>query len=133
LVALGVSELTLVLCFGTGLLAAAPASVVAFFAGAAPNYVLNRTWVWRRQGRVEMRSELLPYLAISLATLALAALATSVAAHVAPGGDGARTAFVAAAYLATSMILFVTKFFAYQRFVFRSGEVPELSQETLTI
>jgi hypothetical protein len=80
-----------------------------------------------------MRAELVPYVAISLATLGLAALPTSVAGQVAPAGESARTAFVAAADLATYMILFVTKFFAYHRFVFRPRAVSELSQETLTI
>ena len=133
IVALVVSELTLVICFGTGLMAAAAASVVAFFAGAVPNYLLNRAWVWKRRGRVQMRSELVPYVAISLATLGLAALATSLAADLAPDGNSTRTAFVAAAYLVTYGVLFIAKFFAYQRFVFRSSSTSELSQEVLTM
>lgn len=118
-IALAVSEVTLVVCFATGWTTAAMASVLAFFAGAVPNYLLNRSWVWRRRGQVEVRGELVPYVAISLATLGLAAIATTFAAHLAPGGNGARTAFVAVAYLLTYGVLFVAKFFAYQHFVFQ--------------
>ena len=118
-VALAVSEVTLVVCFATGWTSAATASVLAFFAGAVPNYLLNRSWVWKRRGQVEVRRELVPYVAISLATLGLAALATTLAAQLAPDGSTARTAFVALAYLATYGVLFVAKFFAYQHFVFR--------------
>jgi putative flippase GtrA len=118
-VAFLVSELTLVVVFGTGLLGAAAASVVAFFAGAIPNYLLNRCWVWRQRGRIELRGELVPYVLISLATLGIAALTTTVAATVAPQGTAARTALVALAYFITYGLLFVGKFVAYQRFVFR--------------
>ena len=118
-IALAVSEVALVVCFATGWTTAAMASVLAFFAGAVPNYLLNRVWVWRRRGQVEVRGELVPYVAISLATLGLAALATTLAAHLSPAGNDARTAFVAVAYLLTYGVLFVAKFFAYQHFVFR--------------
>lgn len=122
-VALAVSEVTLVLCFATGCTSAAVASVLAFFAGAVPNYLLNRSWVWKRRGQVEVRRELVPYVTISLATLGLAALATTLAAQWAPAGSATRTAFVALAYLATYGVLFVAKFFAYQHFVFQ-GPAP---------
>jgi len=125
-VALAVSEVTLVVCFATGWTSAATASVVAFFAGAIPNYVLNRSWVWKHRGPVEVRREIVPYVGISLATLGLAALATTLAARLAPAGSTASTAFVALAYLATYGILFVVKFFAYQRFVFRRPASPDV-------
>ena len=55
LVAAATSEIVLVVCYGTGLLGTTAASIVAFFAGAVPNYVLNRRWVWQRRGRVPIR------------------------------------------------------------------------------
>jgi putative flippase GtrA len=117
-VAFATSEVTLIVCFGSGLMSAAWASVVAFFAGAIPNYVLNRSWVWGRRGRPHVRRELVPYVLVSVATLVIAAFATSVAADVAPGGHGTQTLFVAVAYLVTYGVLFVAKFVIYQRVIF---------------
>ena len=124
-VAFAVSELTLVLAFGTGLLGPAAASVVAFFAGAVPNYVLNRNWVWRQRGRIDLRGELVPYVLVSLATLGIAALATTAAAGMAPAGKAARTSLVAFAYFLTYGLLFVGKYVAYQRFVFRDPSLTD--------
>ena len=92
-VALATSEVALVLLFGTGLVGAGPAAVIAFFCGAIPNYVLNRSWVWKRRGSPRVGREFVPYVLVSLATLLLAALATTFAARIAPGGETAQTVF----------------------------------------
>ena len=118
IVAFAVSEAALIFFFGTGLVGAAAASVLAFVAGAIPNYFLNRSWVWNRRGRINVRRELVPYVLVSVATLAVAAIATTAAAAIAPSGRGAQTLFVAMAYLATYGALFVAKFAVYHRFIF---------------
>ena len=118
------SEVTLVVLYGSGALPATAASVAAFFAGAVPNYVLNRQWVWKRRGRIGWRTELLPYAAVSLVSLAAAAAATAWASAAAPGGHTTRTAFVAVAYLATYGSLFLAKFAVYQRVVFADRAEP---------
>ena len=118
IVAFGTSEIVLLVTFGTGLLGASVASVVAFVAGAIPNYVLNRRWVWGQRGRVRVGRELVPYIAISLITLVAAAAATGWAASVASDDGVERVIFVGAAYLVTYGVLFVLKFVAYDRFVF---------------
>src|SRR5258706_6906270 len=83
IVAFATSEVVLLVTFGTGLLDASVASVVAFVAGAIPNYLLNRRWVWGQRGRVRVGRELVPYIAISLVTLIAAAAATGLAASIA--------------------------------------------------
>jgi putative flippase GtrA len=118
IVAFVVSEVALIFFFGTGLVGAAAASVLAFVAGAIPNYFLNRSWVWNRRGRISVRRELVPYVLVSVVTLCVAAIATVAAARLAPSGRGAQTVFVAAAYLATYGALFVAKFAVYHRFIF---------------
>ncbi|HEY7440223.1 MAG TPA: GtrA family protein [Acidimicrobiia bacterium] len=120
-VALGTSELVLVLCYSSGWLGTTGASVVAFFAGAIPNYVLNRRWVWERRGRPDFRREVVLYAVVSGLSLVAAALATAFAAAIAPGGKTAQVVFVAAAYLATYGGLFVAKFIALHLFVFERG------------
>ena len=71
-----------------------------------------------------MHRELAPYMLVSVLTLLIAALATTSAAAVAPGGRRLQTVFVSIAYLATYGSLFVAKYSVYQRFVFRSAEGP---------
>ena len=97
IVAFATSEIVLLVTFGTGLLGASVASVVAFVAGAIPNYVLNRRWVWGQRGRVRVGRELVPYIAISLITLVAAAAATGWAASVASDDELKRLIFVGAA------------------------------------
>jgi putative flippase GtrA len=128
IVAFAVSEAALIFFFGTGLVGAGAASVLAFMAGAIPNYFLNRSWVWKRSGRIAIRSELVPYALVSVATLILAALATTVAAAIAPGGHDAQTLFVGVAYFGTYGTLFVAKFVVYQRFIFGDDASGRRSQ-----
>ncbi len=126
-VALATSEVALVLLFGTGLVGAGWAAVIAFFCGAVPNYVLNRSWVWKRRGGPRVGREFVPYVLVSLATLLLAALATTFAAGIAPGGDTAQTVFVAIAYLVANGVLFVAKFVIYHLFLFGDGAPERIS------
>ena len=118
IIAAATSEITLVVLYGTGLLGATWASVVAFFAGAIPNYVLNRHWVWKRRDAIRFRRELGPYILVSLLSLAAATAATSWAASVAPHDHTLRVLFVGAAYLGTYGVLFVLKFVVYQVSIF---------------
>jgi putative flippase GtrA len=120
-VAIVTSEVTFVLCYGTGLLGTTGASVTAFLAGAIPNYVLNRSWAWERRGRVHVGREVILYAAVSIVSLVAAALVTGWVSRFAPhltASQAARTALVAASYLVTYGLLFVLKFVIFQRVVF---------------
>jgi putative flippase GtrA len=125
IIAFSCSELTLIICYGSGLLGAAAASVVAFFAGAIPNYILNRRWVWGRRGRVDVWRELVPYVGVSVAGLVIAALTTSLAASLAPGGHAASTVAVAIAYVVTYGVLFIVKFAIYHNVIFNERAPDE--------
>ena len=120
-VAIVTSEITFVLCYGTGWLGTTAASVVAFVAGAIPNYVLNRSWAWERRGRPNVSREVILYAVVSIVSLVSAAVVTGwvsrIATHV-TGSHTGRTTLVAAAYLATYGFLFILKFVIFQRVVF---------------
>ena len=118
IVAFAVSEAALIFFFGTGLVGAAVASVLAFVAGAFPNYFLNRSWVWNRRGRINVRRELVPYVLVSVRDPGRRRHSHDRRGPIAPSGRGAQTLFVAMAYLATYGALFVAKFAVYHRFVF---------------
>ena len=68
-------------------------TIVAFVAGAIPNWTLNRRWTWKVEGRVAFGREIVAYLVISATTLVILSLATEradqlVKAHTSQPGTG---------------------------------------------
>jgi putative flippase GtrA len=118
------SQLTLTGLFWLGGVNATTASLVAFVAGAIPNFVVNWKWTWGRSGRPALLRELLPYIAIivggGLAATALTTLTDHVLAPLVTD-RGARTITLDIAYLSSYAILFVLKFALLDR-VFRRGK-----------
>ncbi len=122
LVAMVCSELVLVGAynFGAGPQAAA---ILAWAAGALPNYVLNRRWAWRVESRTraERVRELALYWVITLATAALAVFATTATDAWIKGtvtSRGEQSVLLAAAYLLAYGVVFVAKFVLFDRLVF---------------
>jgi putative flippase GtrA len=116
------SEATLVVCYGLLGLSPVWSSVLAWLAGALPNYWLNRSWTWRQRGRPSLRREVAPYAAIILATLVLAALATKgVDAALAGRGSDVRTVLVAATFLGVYVVMFVVRYLLLDRLFARLG------------
>ena len=120
-VALGTSVVTFavlyVLHVGT-----TTASIVAFFAGAIPNWILNRRWAWEVTGKVEVVREVIGYAIVSLIAVGLSSLATGatnswVVDHV-QKGTGLRVILVTGSYVLVQVVLFVAKFVVYDRWVF---------------
>ncbi len=115
-----ISEGTFALAFWLG---AGPtaASLIAFVAGAVPNYLMNRYWAWSRRDRIGGARELLPYLVIIVST-ALVATAITNAADVLVRSRVAshlgQTVLVSLAFLATYGVMFVIKFFLFDRLIF---------------
>ncbi len=117
-IAAACSELALVVCYGLLDLAPAVSSTIAWVAGAVPNYWLNRSWTWRRKGRPSFIRELLPYLAIILVTLVVAALVTKGVDSWLRDADvsgTARTVAVAAAFLGVYVIMFAVRYLLLDR------------------
>jgi putative flippase GtrA len=105
-------------------------SIIAFIAGAVPNWVLNRRWAWQRSGRVRVRREVLTYAVISLLSLLASTVATDWADDAAPQLTASHTlqvTFVAGAYVVTYGVLFVAKYLLYEFVVF-PGEPPRRSR-----
>jgi putative flippase GtrA len=115
------SEVVFVATYGPRLLGTTGASIVAFWAGAIPNFVLNRSWAWGRRGRLNVRREVLLYGLSSVISLVAASLATGWVNHAAPqltDSRALRIALVAGAYLSVYGVLFVAKFLLYELVVF---------------
>jgi putative flippase GtrA len=100
-------------------------SIIAFFAGAIPNWILNRRWAWKLRGRADFLREIVAYIAISGVVLVASSLGTSamqswVKTNVAPH-HGIRVILVTGAYVFVQAVLFVVKFLVYDKWVF-SGQ-----------
>ena len=118
-VAATVSEVTLTLLVGVAHLAAGPAAVLAFCAGAIPNWLLNRRWAWEHAGRVNLRRELMPYVLIVIATLlATAGASAAVDAATRHASHWVSVVAVDGAYIAATGLMFVLKFVLFDRLVF---------------
>lgn len=127
-VAFGCSELVLIgayTLFGVG---ARTSAILAWVAGAVPNYILNRRWAWRKKGRATFLRETLPYWVITLGTAAFAVAATSLAdgwVHRSVAGRGEQSLLFGGVYFLAYGIVFVAKFVLFDKLVFRKGDRPE--------
>ena len=97
-------------------------TVVAFFAGAIPNWTLNRRWTWKVEGRVAFGREVLAYFILSASTLVLLSLATGWTDHlvkrvIAPG-HGLRVVLVTGSYFLVLALLYGVRFFIYEHWIF---------------
>jgi putative flippase GtrA len=113
------SEVTFVVVLGVVHASAAVATVVAFLAGAVPNWWLNRRWVWASRSRATAWRELLPYVFVVVATLLITTTVTGVVAAAVRGlSHWVAVCIIDAAFLAVTGVLFVTKFVVFDRVVF---------------
>ena len=112
-IAMIVSEATLLLVYGLHLGGARLAAVAAWGTGAIVNYFLNRNWAWGRRGRWHIVKEVIPYLAASVLGLVAAMWSVdTVSSHVKAWTDDKtlQVTLVAAAYVGTYASLWVLKF-----------------------
>jgi putative flippase GtrA len=120
IVAAATSAVTFALVFALGASTTA-SSIIAFVAGAIPNWVLNRRWAWKVRGRINFGREVVAYIAISLLSLLASSAATAWTQHHAGAVSSApwvHVALVTGAYLAVFALLFAAKFAVYEAWVF---------------
>ena len=98
-------------------------SILAFVAGAVPNWILNRRWAWERAGEVDVSREIVGYTLISLVALAASSAGTgwvdAILRHNLADQHTLRVMLVTLSYVTVQGLLFVAKFLAYDRWIFR--------------
>lgn len=112
------SEAAFVALYGLLGLGTTWSSILSWVAGAIPNFWLNRNWAWQRKGRPSLRDEVLPYVAIVVATLVLATVlthATDVWLHHQGVSSSVRVTIVAAVFLGTYVVVFALRFVLLDR------------------
>ncbi len=117
-VALGVSEVTLVVLYGTGALGATAAALVANVVATVPSYLLSRYWIWSRAERTRVGRQVVLYWTTSAVSIALLSLSTGQVANLAPAGHPFHLLVVAVAFPLLNLFFWVAKFFVYQRVIF---------------
>jgi putative flippase GtrA len=129
-IATACSEAVFLLVYGPMHGSPALASVLGWLAGAIPNFWLNRNWAWGRSGRPSLVREVLPYVAIILATLGLAIVATGIADRVLRTTSisaEARTLVVGATFLLVYVGVFVVRFLLLDRLF---GSSPDTADDS---
>jgi len=120
-----VSQIVLASLVATRSTTAAWANIIATLVGVVPSFELNRRWVWGRTGRRSMAKEVVPFVAISAAGLALSTLAVAVTSRWADArqlSDAMRTMSVQAASLFAFGVVWVAQFVLLDRVLFRGRE-----------
>jgi putative flippase GtrA len=114
------SGVVLFVCLSWFHLGAITSTVVAFLAGAVPNWVLNRRWAWEKRGREGMVKETTLYVVVSVTALVASSAAdkfTAVeTAHMKSHLE--KSLLVTFAYLFSVVVLTGLKYLAYDRLVF---------------
>jgi putative flippase GtrA len=96
-------------------------TIIAFFAGAVPNWTLNRRWTWKVQGSVAWGREIFAYFVISASTLVVLSLATGLTDHAVqsiPAHHGLRVVLVTGSYFGMLALLYGVRFFLYEHWIF---------------
>lgn len=118
------SQVTFLVLYGWVGVGTTLTSTLAWFAGAIPNYFLNRSWTWGRRGRPSMTREVVPYVAIILGTLGLAIVATGLGAAALDRtsvSHATQTLLVWGIYFTVYVVMFGVRFFLFDR-LFRAPE-----------
>jgi putative flippase GtrA len=96
-------------------------TILAFIAGAIPNWTLNRRWTWKVKGRISFGRELGAYVVISASTLIVLSLATGWTHQQVqgiPAHHGIRVLLVTGSYFAVLAVLYGIRFFLYEHWIF---------------
>lgn len=117
--AFGAAQVSLVVAYAVFGLPPVAAVLVSLVCSATPAYVLNRRWVWGRNGRSSWRSEVLPFWGLAIAGAGVAAVTVSAADWLTRDmGEGTAAAAVLAASIAATVIMWIARYVALDRWVF---------------
>lgn len=96
-----------------------------------PYYYLNRIWVFKKRGRSHLTKEVIPFWAIAFGSLILSTLAVRFAGYEARtiASKTTRAGILVLANFATYGVLWLMKFFVFNRILFRTRVSEHGSEE----
>jgi putative flippase GtrA len=104
-------------------------NIVAVCVSAVPSYYLNRAWAWGKTGKSHLMKEIVPFWSLALLGLIFSTWAADFAetnAHHITSSDLGTRLIVNGAALAAFGILWVGKFFIFNRLMFAHQPEPSL-------
>ena len=104
-------------------------NIIAVCVSAVPSYYLNRAWAWGKTGKSHRMQEILPFWTLALLGLVFSTWAADYAesnAHQVTSSDLVARLIVNGAALAAFGILWVGKFFIFNRLMFAHQPEPSL-------
>ena len=104
-------------------------NIVAVCVSAVPSYYLNRMWAWGKTGKSHLMKEILPFWSLALLGLIFSTWAADYAetnAHHLTDSDLGARLIVNFAALAAFGVLWVGKFFIFNRILFAHQPEPSL-------
>lgn len=122
-IAFVLSDIAFALCYALFRGQTTVSSVIAFFAAAIPNWIMNRRWAWQQTGRAP-KKQMISYAAVSVFVLLVTAAATGQTnrwvkhdAHI-ENHHGLRLLIVTGSFVLITVILFFAKFAIYEYVIF---------------
>lgn len=94
---------------------------------AAPNYLLNRYWVWAKMGKNSVRREIAPFWLMTLLGLCLSLSFVWIASQF----TDFKPVLLGASFVAFGLI-WVLKFFVLEKYLFGSGSNAEAADQMST-
>lgn len=119
-IAVAISEI-LIVVFSSGMkMSGVYANVLSVGLSAIPSYYLNRAWVWGKRGKNHIAKEVIPFWVFTFAGLLLSTLIVwLIVPHPIPAdADWTYTARVMIGQLLGFGILWIAKFFAFEKLLF---------------
>jgi putative flippase GtrA len=77
-----VSNVTILIVYGGGLLSEVPATVFGNFVATFPSYWLNRQWAWGKHGRSHLVKEVVPFWTVSIIGIAFSMIGAAYVHHL---------------------------------------------------
>ncbi|MGI8810627.1 MAG: GtrA family protein [Acidimicrobiales bacterium] len=105
-------------------------NIIAVCVSAVPSYYLNRAWAWGKTGKSHLMKEIVPFWSLALLGLVFSTWAADYAesnAHQVTGSDLVARLIVNGAALAAFGVLWVGKFFIFNKVLFARPPEPEPS------
>jgi len=119
------SEATLLILYGSHLVGATTAALIANVVATVPSYLMSRYWIWKDADRTRVGRQVVLYWATSAASIVLTSLATGAIAHHIPTNHRFHLALVGLAFLVVNVVFFLLKFVVYHKIIFRTQKSPE--------
>jgi len=104
-------------------------NIIAVCVSAVPSYYLNRAWAWGKTGKSHLMKEIVPFWGLALLGLIFSTWAADYAetnAHHVTSSDLVARLIVNGAALAAFGILWVGKFFIFNKLMFAHQPEPSL-------